>query len=56
MGSAFDPAAHEDLMTRYVLGELAVVTQFPIPVDAYTAPVSRLIVTRERSDAPPEPP
>lgn len=35
--------------------EGTVVIQFPIPVNAYTAPISRLIVTRERSDAPPEP-
>lgn len=35
--------------------EGTVVIQFPIPVDAYTAPISRLIVTREFSNAPPEP-
>lgn len=35
--------------------EGTVVIQFPIPVDAYTAPISRLIVTRELSNAPPEP-
>ncbi|MGH8566716.1 MAG: anti-sigma factor domain-containing protein [Gammaproteobacteria bacterium] len=32
-----------------------VVIQFPIPVDAYTAPISRLIVTRELANAPLEP-
>lgn len=35
--------------------EGTVVIQFPIPVDAYTAPISRLIVTRELSNAPLEP-
>ncbi len=36
-------------------GEGTVLRQLPIPVDAYTEPVSRLILTREASAEPPGP-
>lgn len=35
--------------------EGSVVIQFPIPVDAYTAPISRLVVTREPAAGLPQP-
>jgi hypothetical protein len=35
--------------------EAAVRTVFPVPVDAYTAPVTRLILTVEPVSAPPRP-
>jgi len=32
-----------------------VVTQFPIPVDSYTAPIAKLFLTVEPTPAPPQP-
>ena len=35
--------------------EERVVSQFPVPVDAYTEPVTRLVLTRESASAPRQP-